>query len=418
MIKICDAIMGSGKSSAAISYMNSNPDKHFIYVTPYLDEAKRIKEACPVLRFVEPSSKLGQFNFRKFEHVVWLIETGRNITSTHNMFLRFTPDMIQMLRERHYTLIIDEDVSVIEKCENLTSSDLNILAQAGIASIDGDNVRFYPPDDYSGVFAPLFLFAKSRGLTLSSACGDTGDALEAYYWVFTREILDAFDDVFILTYMFDGQTVRWYFDLEGIPFSYVNVARDGNGYGFTDGPGHVPEYVKNIKDRVHVLDAPKLNAVGDSRTALSSTWFSRRGEEHKDIDRLRKNILNFFINYSGVGTRMRMWTTYESSREKLKDKAFGRSFTAFNLRATNDYRGRTALAYCVNVFMNPFEKRYLSEHGVDPHEDEYALSCMVQWVWRSAIRDGGEIQLYCPSRRMRELFTDWMDSLVKGGESK
>lgn len=418
MIKICDAIMGSGKSSAAIQYMNSHPDRKFIYITPYLDEAARIREACPALRFVEPSSKLRQFNFHKFEHTVSLIEAGRNIASTHNMFLRYTPDMILTLKEQHYTLIIDEDVDVIEKCESLTSFDYEMLTKAGYAVRDGENVRFRPPDGYDGLFSNLFQITRSR--TMAVVPDDKskgGNVLDAYYWIFSREILDAFDDVFILTYMFEGQTIRWYFGLESIPFSYINVAYDGKEYSFTDGLGHVPEYVKNIKDRVHVLDAPKLNAVGNDKNALSSTWFAKRGGAHSDIDRLRKNVLNFFTNYAGVSTKQRMWTTFESSREKLKDKRFGRSFTAFNLRATNDYRSRTALAYCVNVYMNPFEKRYLTGHGVDPHEDEYALSCMVQWVWRSAIRDGGEIQLYCPSRRMRELFLGWMDSLARGGEA-
>ena len=32
-IKICDAIMGSGKTSAAIRYMNES-DGHFVFITP------------------------------------------------------------------------------------------------------------------------------------------------------------------------------------------------------------------------------------------------------------------------------------------------------------------------------------------------------------------------------------------------
>ena len=33
MVRVCDAIMGTGKSSAAITYMNEHPEKRFIYVT-------------------------------------------------------------------------------------------------------------------------------------------------------------------------------------------------------------------------------------------------------------------------------------------------------------------------------------------------------------------------------------------------
>ena len=39
----------------------------------------------------------------------------------------------------------------------------------------------------------------------------------------------------------------------------------------------------------------------------------------------------------------------------------------------------------------------------------YALSEMVQFIWRSRIREGGEVQLYIPSKRMRNLLVRWMN---------
>ena len=48
--------MGTGKTEAAITYMNEHKEKKFIYITPYLAESNRIKEGCPELHFVEPSS--------------------------------------------------------------------------------------------------------------------------------------------------------------------------------------------------------------------------------------------------------------------------------------------------------------------------------------------------------------------------
>ena len=53
-----------------------------------------------------------------------------------------------------------------------------------------------------------------------------------------------------------------------------------------------------------------------------------------------------------------------------------------------------------------------SVFGVEVREDMYALSEMIQWVWRSAIRDGKDIWIYIPSRRMRELFQNWLDSIA------
>lgn len=71
MIQVCDAIMGTGKSSAAITYMNEHRNEKFIYITPYLEEAERIKNGCKDMHFVEPSDKLKQYEFKK-EYILLL----------------------------------------------------------------------------------------------------------------------------------------------------------------------------------------------------------------------------------------------------------------------------------------------------------------------------------------------------------
>ena len=47
--------------------------------------------------------------------------------------------------------------------------------------------------------------------------------------------------------------------------------------------------------------------------------------------------------------------------------------------------------------------------GFPVNEDVFALSEMVQWIWRSAIREGNPINIYVPSARMRDLLTRWMN---------
>ena len=71
--------------------------------------------------------------------------------------------------------------------------------------------------------------------------------------------------------------------------------------------------------------------------------------------------------------------------------------------------------YIVNIFMNVSDKRFYQRNGIEVDEDAYALSVMVQWIWRSAIRDGDEIYLYIPSSRMRTLLLDWIEKTSKGG---
>ena len=102
----------------------------------------------------------------------------------------------------------------------------------------------------------------------------------------------------------------------------------------------------------------------------------------------------------------------------LTGKGYTNGFLSYNIRATNEYRKRTCLAYCVNVFFNPFMKNYFLAYGVEVQEDVYALSEMIQWIWRSAIRDGEEIWVYIPSNRMRSLLENWLDDLANGGSDE
>jgi len=48
--------------------------------------------------------------------------------------------------------------------------------------------------------------------------------------------------------------------------------------------------------------------------------------------------------------------------------------------------------------------------GIEPRHDDYALAELLQWVFRSAIRDDKAIDLYLPSSRMRKLLKGWMAS--------
>ena len=220
-IKVCDAIMGSGKSSAAITYMNEHPDQRFIYITPYLEEAVRIRESCPALDFKEPSDKIPEFDFKKYKHTVGLIAAGKNITSTHNMFLRYSDDMIDMIKEQGYTLIIDEAVEVLRP-SSITESDMMLLEQAGWVTKDNGIITLTPSFNYEGGFAKeIVSLAKGNRLVDMPSCG-YGSLY--YYWLFSKDILQAFKDVIVLTYLFESQTMKYYLDIVGLKYQHASDA--------------------------------------------------------------------------------------------------------------------------------------------------------------------------------------------------
>lgn len=402
MIKVCDAIMGSGKSSAAITYMNEHPDQKFIYITPYLSEATRIRLACPKLDFREPNRYEGKYGHSKTSHAHTLIEEGRNITTTHQAFLYYTEEILKLIRANEYTLIVDEDVSVLKELE-ADEGDIESLVLAGQLLVDEDGRYSAGNIEYKGkAMAETFRLIKSRNLMRVDVQGEE----DLYYWVLPSDLIGSFKDVYILTYLFEGQDLHHFLHLYGLPYEHIGVERDADGvYHFCDHAGYIPDYVGTLGQYIHILEHKKLNEIGDNYYALSGNWYKRKGQ----VGVLKNHINNYFNNITkGHGVKERLWSTYKNYKTALRGKGYTNSHLTFNKKATNDYRNRTVLAYAVNIFMPVGQKLFFKRFGVNVDEEMYALSAMVQWIWRSAIRDGKPIDIYIPSRRMRELLIKWI----------
>ena len=79
-----------------------------------------------------------------------------------------------------------------------------------------------------------------------------------------------------------------------------------------------------------------------------------------------------------------------------------------NIRATNDYKDTYVLAYCCNRYIKPTIGLFFSKRNIIINQDKYALSEMLQWIWRSRIREGKPINIYIPNKRMRKLLIDYL----------
>lgn len=411
IVKVCDAIMGTGKSQSAITYMNEHKEDKFIYITPYLEEANRIKKGCPSLRFVEPQV-LSQYNLRKTEHTAALIREGRNITTTHQAFKGYTPETLEDIKNQGYTLIIDENVDVLETFD-FHVDDLQIAVDAGYIK-EENGIYTVTTTEYNGnALRDMFRLLKTRELVRI----EDDDSNSFFYWALPPELITSFKNVFILTYLFKGQSLHHFLEIYNIPYEYIGIEKTdevATGFRFSSYPGYTPEYVSHLGDMLHVIETGKINDVGDDYYALSMNWFKKSDDE--ETDQLRRNVANCFKNiWSDVPADERLWATYNKEKAHMQGKGYTKSFLTFNAKATNAYRNKTHLVYMVNVFMNVNDKKFYQKHGVEVDEDMFALSIMVQWIWRSAIRDGEEVYLYIPSSRMRNILINWINTVSKGG---
>ena len=68
--------------------------------------------------------------------------------------------------------------------------------------------------------------------------------------------------------------------------------------------------------------------------------------------------------------------------------------------------------------MNPYVARWL-EDNTRAFNDAYALTELIQWVWRSMVRKGQPVTLYLPNTRMRRLMeerlSDWSQLTASEG---
>lgn len=410
MVKVCDAIMGSGKTSATIGYINAHPEKKFLYITPYLPEAERIKNNCPQADFVEPSDRIPEFLFSKAMHTLGLIRQRRNITSTHQCLMYYTPETIQLLKENGYCIIIDEEVTVLQADKQIAYSDIQLAIDAGY-------VYEAAPDEYrrtdkpydGGVFSHMFRLMASRPLVYNKSKQNGC----VWYWLFSKELLEAVDDVFVLTYLFKNSEMDLFMQINNIPYVNIGIRRtEGGGYIFSDKPEYVPDYVYRLKDMIHIDDGQRINSVGDMKHALSMNWYKSKTD---GVNQVRRNLMNYFQKRSGdIPAQERMCGTYKEYWGRIRGKGYWNSSVVFNAKATNQFSHCRALAYPINLFANGDIVHYYASKGVIFDNDHYALSTMIQWIWRSAIRNGEEISLYLPSKRMRDLLTEWIEKTSKG----
>lgn len=390
MIYYVDEIMGSGKTTAAIQAIKTAPpEQKFMFVTPYLSEVERIKAECG---FCEPEDVSGckTTSLRK------LLSSQANIVMTHALFDIMPSEFLSKIREANYTLFLDETLDPVEPLLDIESVDASLILNKFVSIDDDAKVSWIGAKKYHGAFG--FLKELCDKNKLSGIRSSNGSAW--FFKTMPPTYLTSFKDVVIMTYLFTGQTLKNYLDIEKLPYQRLYLRH--REQMFTK--NKQPKTYKDYRSFIKILDNDRMNEIGKKKTALSHTWYLRNS-----VEPLKNNLNNFFRNIFKTKADERLWTTFVDNKEKIGGSRYKNSFLSCNTRATNEYKDRTSLAYLVNRYRNPFFVRFFDHYGIQTNNDMFALSEMLQWLWRSALREGKPVTLYIPSSRMRGLLTKWLD---------
>lgn len=392
-ITVVDSIMGSGKTEWSIQHINDNCLDNFLYITPFLTEVERILKKTD-RNFKQPINK----GDGKLSSINELLACQYDIASTHELFKHLDEESRANIKAGHYTLILDEVLNVIVPYDDVKKDDMRLLQDSGIVTIDNEGYIIWNKDklDYDTKYNEIKLLADNKSLLYVNQ--------KLLLWKYPPEIFSLFDKVYILTYLFEASILKNYFDLYNIKYELKSIRKTEDEYNIVD--YFVPDTSVYI-DKINILQGKLNENIYQKQNGLSVTWFNSKINQEK-IAQLGRNVKNYFGNILQAKSETIMWTTFKDYKPKLKGKGYSNQFVSCNCRSTNDYIDCYNLAYCVNIYLHPAVTQFFKQRNVYIDEDLYALSEMIQWIWRSRIRKGENINIYIPSARMRNLLNAWL----------
>ena len=415
-VVVVDALCGQGKTESVIEMMQKDVEDKFLYVTPYLSECHRVAgtlydtediDKKPLLSetgeyIYEVGARLGTFKFkhpddsfgRKGKSLCSLLSEGENVVSTHALFTELGSNAIEAAKD--YTLIIDESVNVYT--QDGRHKTIAHALERKIIYLDEDGITLRFDRNRFGESTPENPDTAKGSLyeSIAAQC-DLGQLLlirkKTVVWEMSADLLSNFKKVIICTYMFEGSEMSVYLKKKGIKYSVKKL-----------------EGAKTAKDVAHlieVMDDNKLNAVG-ATGKLSSSAFAHKDKKEVLSETMRRNLQNVFTNKWKAKADDRLWTCFVANKKIIGGEKYLNQFLSYNYKATNDYMNVHHVAFLIDVHTNPniVEASEINSNSLMDQE-LYAVSSLIQFVFRSAVRKGESIKLYLPSLRMRELLERW-----------
>lgn len=433
-ITVIDAIMGAGKSSYITHLIHKAPhDQSFLYITPLLSECHRV--ACTTstgakgeppkrdsnnnIIYIETTNpNAADIRYRKFKHpevkssggkiegLKYLVEHRHNITSTHSLLLRLEAQKTELPNLKDYILIVDEALNAYSEYDQLSAYTVKQQIKNGLFSIDKDGFTLLFHPEVIGTTGSI------EGLTQLEEYAELCNRRVLLFvggkiivWELSPDLLNSFKEVWFCTYQYRGTVLDTYLISNGFQVEITTIPTN--------------KKPSDYKSLITIIEEDKLNAIGADKYALSYTSM----EDLETLEELRKNLMNFFKNKYNATAKDRIWTSYkeriikDTNKETsvikvnkiIAGKDYFKQWLPFNTKATNEYSNCHNVAYLCNIYLNVDIKTVASKKGHPVDEDMHALNEMIQFIWRSAIRNQEPINLYIPSSRMRNLFKRWLD---------
>lgn len=418
-IIVVDAPPGRGKSTKMMHYMKSrmNGPSPFIYVAVTLDEVERVMNVLNRKDVYTPNDQT-----RKSSQLFDLISQGMSVVITHQLFKSLSWDYGDFIRKYRYELIIDEVIEPIELIKTpkgiarmLKASNTYSLNEHGRVVW---NEEYLEEDVDSESTRRLRALSESRTIKeITNVTGDVIGFMKFHYF----QMFHCYQKVHILTYLFNGSKLKGMFQATRIKYKIVSVKEVDGEYELVDSVDH-SEWKKEVRKKINLLDSEYDREEGRLLNRGRLYSFNHQDDDElnqKYLDDLSMDIYNIRDNKFNARKHDFIFTFYkkhykngrfdasdiESKIEKKREKA---GFVSVSTRGTNKYGHIHNAVFACARYANPEIFGYIEREGGIVCENTYAVSDLIQWVWRTAIRNGEPINLAILDRRMRVLFKIWL----------
>lgn len=414
-VSVLDAPMGTGKTQAIIRWMNNNPKRKYLYVSPMLSEVEeRIPFECAGLEFVSPTLKYNSDTgtASKGYSLLCHLREGRNISFTHALFKEMTPEHTKHIREEGYTLIIDEEIPFIDPYDgNYKRDDIVSLEAKNSLFVDEDNLGkvVWTWDD----MLPDTAYAELKRMCEMGHLYCAKGERKMLVTHLPISLLGCTRENILITYLFEGSVMKSFLDIHNVKIEDFQMKYPEAGFSYD-----IEEFKEGARRLITLADSPSTLKVKKQNFSLSSQWFEKSAK--KEELTLLGNTFRSLIQKHGRGNIL-LTTKKSAIVRKIGNTNNSRCilprglnvddmFLHSGARAVNDYGDRNVAIHAYNRYIHLSVKAYLQDYGTPPLDDDYALSEMVQWLWRTSIRNGHPVTFYILSNRMEELLKNYLQN--------
>ena len=432
--------MGSGKSSALIHsirmsrlFRQGTNQRFIVFVSSIKERDERFLQQLNAKQPpTEPYCK----------SILGLIARGDNIVTTQSLYNIFNNETIEAFHKSNYTYtaffdeipplfhgasggrFLQKDAGVIAR---FGSRDIELMQQENMILLKNGEIHFNPKCDYqqnrsqhkteSNVFDAI--------QELESRCnllpyGNRNGLFTGIVAFTRRELFACFHECWFCSYLTGDSMLANYCVKNHIDRVYYHI-EDGR---IVRNPGgaYMETYPEGL-ERLVILDDSRFNMENSlSKEGYRKLARSRDGEERKHLLTGMRYAYEFMKEH-GVRSNSFIFTTFKDYKELLASDSRHypsmKRFLPCNVKATNEYCNCTGVAYLCNRYFDVNCTNYLAqlaEEEQNPelrfNNDTFALSELLQFIWRSNVRvkDSDQpVYVYIPDRRMRELLYAFME---------